>query len=203
MVVIIDYGMGNAKSVLNMVSYLGYPAVISRSHEEIRRASHLILPGVGAFSKGIDALRRYDLVCPLEDRVLVKKTPILGICLGMQLFAVFSEEGVGRGLGWIDAKFIKFSQSSGLKVPNMGWRYVSISKDDEIFKGVDEKQKFYFVHSYYMAYHSEYTVASSNYGREFSAIIRQENIYGMQFHPEKSHSYGMAVLKNFLELSDV
>lgn len=203
MIVIIDYGMGNLGSILNMLKKLGIEAKISSNIEDINKAKKLILPGVGSFDNGINTLRERGLEHVLNNAVIINKVPILGICLGMQLFTKRSDEGKEKGLGWFDAETIRFKlegEYSSLKIPHMGWNFVNLTKDVAIFKGMYEEPRFYFVHSYFVKCNEEKDIAAtSRYGIEFVSALYKENIYGTQFHPEKSHKYGMKVLINFAE----
>ena len=207
MIVIVDYKMGNIGSVLNMLKKIGHAAVVSSEPQEISKAEKLILPGVGAFDNGMNNINDLGLLDVLNEKIK-NKTPILGICLGMQLLAQKSEEGVSRGLGWIDANVVRFKfqdmfdgLSASLKVPHMGWNEIIIKKDDALFANMPENPRFYFVHSYYLeCNNSSDVLATTNYGFDFASIIRKNNIIGVQFHPEKSHKYGMQLLKNFAEL---
>ncbi|PJE81448.1 imidazole glycerol phosphate synthase subunit HisH [Candidatus Pacearchaeota archaeon CG10_big_fil_rev_8_21_14_0_10_32_42] len=198
MIVIIDYGLGNLNSVLNALTLLGIKAEISRDPEKIKNADKLILPGVGAFKEGIQNLEKFGLVEVLNNEVLVKKKPILGICLGMQLFCKKSyEDGEHEGLGWIDAEVIKF-EFKKLRVPHMGWNDVECETTSPLFKGGDKIQTFYFVHSYYPLPKDQKIVTGvCNYGIDFCASFEKENIFATQFHPEKSQTEGLEILKKF------
>ncbi len=204
MIAIIDYGMGNVKSVANMLRKIGHGSQITCDPLIVERAEKMILPGVGAFDSGMENLKQSGLFDILNRRVLVDKIPILGICLGMQLFAKSSEEGRKEGLGWIDAdvKRFDFSQSDKpLKVPHMGWNYVTINKQHPLFEDAFEPMRYYFVHSFHHVCHNKSDVlARTKYGYNFVCVIAQDNIMGVQFHPEKSHKYGMQLLKNFVEI---
>lgn len=203
MIVIIDYGMGNLRSILNKLERIRVETIISSRVEDIQKADKLILPGVGAFGNGMNNLKSYGLLNIISKKVLQEKTPILGICLGMQLFCRKSEEGNVDGLGWIDTDTIKFNFSDikeKLRIPHMGWNKVKIKKKVDIVENLSDESKFYFVHSYHVSQDAhDITVASANYGYEFPAIIQSENIWGTQFHPEKSHHDGIQILKNFAE----
>lgn len=198
MITIIDYGLGNLVSVKNMLKKLGVASQITDKPDEINEAKKLILPGVGAFDNGMKLIKEKGLLDLLNKKVLTDKTPILGICLGMQLLTKSSEEGIETGLGWIDAKTIKFEfKDNVLKIPHMGWNYIDIKKENPLINKAG-KQRFYFVHSYYVKCNNDQDIiATSNYGVDFTCAINHNNIYGAQFHPEKSLKFGMSVLNNF------
>lgn len=203
MITIIDYGMGNLGSIQNMLRRLGVDAEITSDIELIRKAKKLILPGVGAFDKAMMNLENRDLISVLNEQVLKKRIPLLGICLGMQLLTKGSEEGELNGLGWIDAETLRFNFSPEMKlrVPHMGWNTLTVQQKSCLFQQMYEEPRFYFVHSYYVKCKSrESILATTQYGIDFASGITQDNIYGLQFHPEKSHKFGMQVLKNFTEL---
>ena len=204
MITIIDYGAGNIKSIRNMLKKIGVESIISNNPEEIAVANKLILPGVGHFDFGMQNLRKSGLIDVLNRSVLEKKTPLLGICLGAQLLGNSSEEGVEKGLGWIDMENIKFDtqkMESQLKVPHMGWNQVTIEQESTLFNNLEQEARFYFVHSYHMKpNNSSSPLASTNYGYSFTSAVEYDNIYGVQFHPEKSHKFGMQLLKNFSKL---
>jgi glutamine amidotransferase len=202
MITIIDYGLGNLASIANMLKKIGTPARISSDREQIKRAEKIILPGVGAFDQGMQALINQGLLEILHTKALLEKIPILGICLGMQLLTKSSAEGQLKGLGFIAAHTQKFSfQDTKLKVPHMGWNTVIPQNNHLLFKGLEEEQRFYFAHSFYVACEQQHNIlAKAHYGIEFAAAIAHENILGVQFHPEKSHKFGMNLLKKFAEL---
>ncbi len=203
MLTIIDYGMGNLGSILNMLKRLGFNAEISSQVEVIRNAEKLILPGVGAFDKAMTNLEKCGFIPILNERVVEERIPLLGICLGMQLLTKRSEEGQLNGLGWIDAITVRFDfhLDQKMRVPHMGWNTLTVKQNSCLFKEMHESPRFYFVHSFYVKCKSPKSVlATTNYGIEFASGIIQNNIYGLQFHPEKSHKFGMQVLKNFAEL---
>lgn len=204
MVVIIDYNMGNVASVQNMLKRIGIEAIISNDYKVIKEASKLILPGVGSFDHGVKSLNDLKLTQVIKEKVLVEKTPILGICLGMQLLTKGSEEGVLEGLGFIEGYTQKFSKrilEKNLKIPHMGWNYIRQRNDSILFDNLEIDSRFYFVHSYHVLCENEInSIATSEHGYEFTCIIQKENVYGVQFHPEKSHKFGMKLLKNFVEL---
>jgi len=198
MIAIINYNLGNPKSIKNMLGYLGVDSMISSDPNEIALADRLILPGVGHFKHGIEQLDKLNLFEVLNQEVLIKKKPILGICLGMQLMTKHSEEGDCNGLGWLDATTRKFQISDTLKVPHMGWNDVHYKKDSKLTEDFSADPRYYFVHSYQVQCNQEADVlGTTTYGYEFVAAFEHENIYGVQFHPEKSHKYGMELLRNF------
>ncbi|MDB9964262.1 imidazole glycerol phosphate synthase subunit HisH [Vicingaceae bacterium] len=201
MITIIDYGAGNIKSIQNMLKKIGVPSKLTSSAKEVIKAEKLILPGVGHFDYGIRQLRQSGLMECLEKRVLEDKAPILGICLGAQMLGNGSEEGSEKGLGWIDMDIVHFDTNrihKTHKVPNMGWNYINPAKDSALLSRLDQQARFYFVHTYHMHPKRELDVlAYSNYGYEYASAVSKDNIYGVQFHPEKSHKYGMQLLRNF------
>lgn len=201
MIVIVDYGMGNLGSIASMLRKCDAEACISASPDVIADASKLILPGVGAFDSGMKALRERGLEQVLTKKAFSDRVPILGICLGMQLMARRSEEGQETGLGWFDAECVRFrfSQTAeSRKVPHMGWN--DVVGADDLGLGGDEIPRFYFVHSFHIqCQNASNVIGRSTYGYEFASVIRNENIMGVQFHPEKSHRYGMRLLRWFAE----
>ena len=203
MIVVVDYGMGNLGSIANMLKKIGAAARISSDIPEIEGADKLILPGVGAFDNGMIKLHELGLVDILNTKVLQDKTPILGLCLGMQLFTQESEEGELAGLGWFEAQTVRFKfdkDQQGLKIPHMGWNYIQVQKPSRLFEGMPEESRFYFVHSYHPVCQNQRDVlATTVYGYDFPSIIMRDNILGAQFHPEKSHKFGMRLFKNFVE----
>ncbi|MCW5913718.1 MAG: imidazole glycerol phosphate synthase subunit HisH [Chitinophagaceae bacterium] len=204
MTVIVDYGLGNLASVLNMHRYLGIEACISQDKEVIEKADRLILPGVGNFKKGMENLEGSGLKSVLNKLVLDKGVPVLGLCLGAQLMTRHSEEGDVDGLGWIDADTVSFDQArlGGLKVPHMGWADVKLVDGNPLWAGMYDAPRFYHVHSYHFKLNDEsLKSATAVYGYEFTCAFHHKNIYGVQFHPEKSHKYGMKVLENFSKLN--
>ena len=203
-IIIIDYGLGNLGSIKNMLKKIGSEAAISSSISDIEEAEKLILPGVGNFDQGMRNLEASGFLPVLEDRVIQKKTPILGICLGMQLFARKSEEGESTGLGWIDAEVVRFKfgdKERHLKIPHMGWNLVEIRQKNPLFEEMYPEPRFYFVHSYHLACRNEEEVLTQTFhGYKFVSSVKKENIYGVQFHPEKSHKFGMKLLDNFVRV---
>ena len=203
MLVIIDFGMGNLRSVYNKMKRLGCDVKISRNSEEIESADKLILPGVGNFAIGIKRLKERNQLDLIRQKVIKGKTPILGICLGMQLFSMLSEEGESEGLGLINAKTIHFRLPEDLKyklkVPHIGWNTVKIAGNSVLMKNIPDNALFYFVHSYhYVADNPDFITGITFYGYEFISLVEQGNIFGTQFHPEKSQDAGMQLLNNFV-----
>lgn len=202
MTTIINYNLGNPKSIKNMLAYIGIESRISSDHAEIASAERLILPGVGHFQHGMEQLEQLGLIELLKKEVTENKKPILGVCLGMQLLTKYSEEGNLAGLGFIDAQTKKFDlQDTSLKVPHMGWNTVSFQKESKLIQAVSENPRYYFVHSYYVdCAHQEDILCSTNYGEDFVSGFQHNNIFGLQFHPEKSHKFGMELLANFCKI---
>jgi glutamine amidotransferase len=201
MIAIIDYGMGNVKSILNALEYIGYDAVITYDKDIINKASHIILPGVGAFKDAMDNLQNRKLIDILYKEIVIEKKPFLGICLGMQLLADYSREyGWHKGLGFIGGNVVKMDvEKFDLKVPHVGWNDIEIMKKHPVFKGLDKtEQSYYFVHSYcFEVSQRECLAASCTYGIDFAAAVIKENIIATQFHPEKSQDNGLQFLDNF------
>lgn len=202
MIVIVDYGVGNVGSIKNMLHKIGARACISGDAAVIAAAGKLILPGVGHFSNGMEKLAGSGLIPVLEEQVLGEKKPVLGICLGMQMMTRGSDESELPGLGWVDAFTHRFPDSAALRVPHMGWNEVRPSPATRLFEhGAAEAERFYFVHSYYVQMASATDLASSClYGVDFAAAFQKENIFGVQFHPEKSHLFGMGLFRRFVSL---
>ena len=205
MIGIVDYGFGNLGSIKNMLDRLGYDNMIVTNPEEIENAEKIILPGVGAFDMGMKALNERGWIPVLNRKVLEQNSPTLGICLGMQLMTQSSEEGVAEGLGWVNAATRKFTFPAGskLKVPHMGWNIVRTSANSILHQQLTdlEEIRFYFVHSYYVdPVNINDVIFSCSYGNDFCAAFQHKNIYGVQFHPEKSHQFGLKLLKNFASL---
>ena len=206
-VTVVDYKTSNIKSVGNMLRKIGTKAVITSDPEQVRKAEKLILPGIGAFDTAMNNLASEHLVEALNEAVLERGAPILGICLGMQLFAQHSEEGKAPGLGWIPGIVRRFDFSAPAAtngvypIPHMGWNYVQSSTNvHPLLDGIPDPMRFYFVHSYhFVSQSSDYAVGMTNYGYTFESVVAKDNIMGVQFHPEKSHKYGMALLGNFVE----
>lgn len=202
-VVIIDYTMGNVFSIEKRLKSLGCEVLISSEKEDLELADKLILPGVGHFGKAMEKLHELNLIEPLQEQVLQKKKPILGICLGMQLFANFSEEGNAVGLGWIDGSVQRFEINDTVrnKVPHTGWNKMETKKNAQLLTGMDAVNEFYFVHSYYFkCSNSDDILGVTTHESEFVSAVCRDNIFGVQFHPEKSHDVGKQLLHNFIQL---
>lgn len=203
MIHIVDYGAGNIGSVLNMIKKVGGAACASGSADDLMYASKLLLPGVGSFDNAIQKLERLGLLEVLRERARAG-TPLLGICLGMQLLSEGSEEGVLPGLGLVPGKVRRFAfgpADAALKIPHMGWNQVRVRKPHPLVTGLDEDARFYFVHSYHYQCADEADILlETTYGYSFTSGIQRGNVMGVQFHPEKSHRYGMRLIKNFVDL---
>ena len=202
-IIIIDYGMGNLRSVQKKFIRIGANVGVSRDPNVISNADKLILPGVGHFANGIKNLKEYGLWEILHSKVIEEKIPILGICLGMQLMAKYSEEGDTEGLGWFDADIVKFHVTDQLKykVPHMGWNNTILNKNSKLLQNVTNESMFYFVHSYHIKCNNHSDIlTTTEYEYGFTSSIQKDNIYGTQFHPEKSHDAGEIILRNFTTL---
>ena len=203
MIVVLDYGMGNVGSIINMLKKIGEKAIVSNDKDTIEKANKIILPGVGAFDMGMKQLEELGLTEIIKNHAIKNAKPLLGICLGMQLLGRKSEEGVLPGLGLIpfDNVRLSFNDSLGLKIPHMGWdRAVFVENDVPLLNGLESPQRYYFVHSYLAVCDlQENSIMECDYGYKFTVAVQKANIYGVQFHPEKSHSFGMEILKNFVE----
>ena len=201
MITIVDYDMGNSRSVVNMLQRIGFKAEITRDHNKLELAEKLILPGVGSFDTAMKNLEHFELKELLDRKALIEKVPFLGICLGMQILTNSSEEGNLSGLGWIKGSASKFKSDNDIKVPHMGWNYIQPSSNSRLCKNLEDNSRFYFVHSYYVQVNEEeHSSMKTKYSLEFDSGIEKDNIFGVQFHPEKSHKFGMQILKNFAEL---
>ena len=206
-IVIIDYNMGNLRSVQKAFEKMGCNALISNNHKIIEDADKIVLPGVGAFKDGMKHLNELGLIELLNKEVLVNKKPFLGICLGMQLIANKSYENEETdGLGWIDAEVTQFDftkHTKTLKVPHVGWNDVSYRKKNILFNGIPDKSDFYFVHSYYFSTQEDVVSSMTDYGFDFISSIEKDNIFAFQFHPEKSQGVGLKILENFIKVEYV
>lgn len=204
MITIIDYGLGNVLAFVNVYNRLNIPVVVAKSVDGLAHATKLILPGVGSFDHAMQQLDRSGMRQSIEQLVLQKAMPALGICVGMQMLAKSSDEGGLPGLGWIDGTVKKFDVSKmpqGTNLPHMGWNDVAPVVDSGLFKGMEQDARFYFLHSYYFECRQQPNVlAVSDYGGDFTCAVHRENVYGVQFHPEKSHHFGARLLKNFAEI---
>jgi imidazole glycerol-phosphate synthase subunit HisH len=201
MVVVVDYGMGNIRSVSKAFEACGADVLVSSRPEDLKKAERIVLPGVGAFGDSMANLKKRELIEPLREEVLVKKKPYFGICLGMQILADTGEEkGSHRGLGWLPGKTVMFQLSDPkLKVPHIGWNDVKIVKNGALWEGLGRKLDFYFVHSYHFVPTERSDMAAScDYGGDFTAAVLHENIFATQFHPEKSQESGLRIIRNFL-----
>ena len=201
MIAIIDYDAGNVKSVEKALQFLGQEVVLTREKEILLKADKVILPGVGAFGNAMEKLHQYGLV-EVIHQIVEKKTPFLGICLGLQLMFESSEETPGaEGLGLLKGKIVRIPEKNGLKVPHVGWNDLQFPKESRLFKGFEGGEYVYFVHSYYLEAEDEKDVAATTeYGVHIHAAVEHDNIFACQFHPEKSASVGLQILKNFVEL---
>jgi glutamine amidotransferase len=204
MIIILDYGMGNTASILNMIHRVGGDAVISSDTQKILEANALILPGVGAFDNAMQKLNESGLLDLIRQRVQEDNVPFMGICLGMQLLFESSEEGALPGLGLVSGEIKKFAfhkaGQESLKIPHMGWNVVQPVAGTRMFNGFDRDPRFYFVHSYHaVCADSNDVAATCEYGYPFACAVQKDNIFAAQFHPEKSHKFGMQIFKNFLE----
>ena len=204
MITIIDYGLGNIQAFVNVYKRLHIPVVVARTPQELLGASKLILPGVGAFDHAMALLNASGMRDTLDELVLVKKIPVVGICVGMQILADSSEEGVLPGLGWVPGRVRHFRSVPWLErlaLPHMGWNDVQPLHSNPLFKGFEDEARFYFLHSFYFECNQQsHAAARASYGLDFSCAVAVNNVYGVQFHPEKSHHCGVGLLKNFAEL---
>jgi glutamine amidotransferase len=200
---IIDYGVGNLSSVGNMIIKSGGKPIFIKKPSDLNLKERIILPGVGSFDSGMKNLKDSNFIPVLNEAVNINKVPFIGICLGMQLLFDTSEEGVANGLGWISGSVTKFSfdNSSNLKIPHMGWNTVNVKKNSVLANIRDEKLRFYFVHSYHVNCNNKDNILmTTNYGITFVSAVQNDNIFGAQFHPEKSHRFGMDLLSKFLKI---
>lgn len=200
--IIVDYGMGNLGSIQNMLKRIGQKAIITSDIEVIKQARRIILPGVGSFDTGIEQLNKLNLIPVLCEKAFTDKVPIMGICLGLQLMTRKSNEGILEGLNWFDSETVSFrfnSENENLVLPNMGWRKVKIEKEIPLFDGMKDDLWFYFVHNYHLVVNKYEDVAmTSHYGYDFVVSVARDNILGVQFHPEKSHKFGLSIFSNFI-----
>jgi glutamine amidotransferase len=199
MIAIVDYGLGNILAFATSYKRMGIPVAVAKTPADLAGASKLILPGVGSFDHAMGLLAKSGMRPSLDELVQAKKIPVLGVCVGMQMLARSSEEGVEAGLGWIDGAVCKISAA---RLPHMGWNDVSAAQNGGLFEGLTTGARFYFLHSYYFRCDRQDDVlATADYGAPFACAVRRGNVYGVQFHPEKSHRYGARLLQNFAELA--
>lgn len=204
MTTIIDYGIGNIGSIANMLKKVGEESIITADSEKINEAKRLVLCGIGAFDDGMNKLHQLGIINVLNKKVMEDKVPILGICLGMQLFSKGSEEGKSKGLGYINAHTRKFdfdsvADASSLRIPHIGWNDVFLQKPSVLFEQMHPEPRYYFVHSYHVVLEDEKDkLLQTKYGSEFTSAFEKENVIGVQFHPEKSHKFGIRLFENFI-----
>ncbi len=201
MIAIIDYDAGNIRSVENAFNYIGHDTIVTRDREILLNADKVVLPGVGSFGDAMDKLKKYNLIGTIEE-ICSKKTPFIGICLGLQLLFKSSDESKGvAGLGILDGEILRIPDAPGLKIPHIGWNSLDISPDGRLFKEIDNQSYVYFVHSYYLKAKEESIVkASTEYGCHIHASVEKDNVFACQFHPEKSGDVGLKILSNFASL---
>lgn len=206
MIVVIDCGMGNLQSVVRGLKKAGGTVIVSSDTDDVRRADQIVLPGVGSFAHGMQQMSRTNLLEVLAERVLQEKIPVLGICLGHQMLTDFSEEGAEQGLGWIEGKTRLLNSADSpvpVKVPHMGWNTIQASRECPLLEGIPDDACFYFAHSYALSCRNAgSTVATTEYGVTFASVVQKENIFGVQFHPEKSQANGITILRNFIRLNE-
>ncbi len=204
MITIIDYGLGNIRAFVNIYHQLNIPIKIAAQYDDLKEATKVILPGVGAFDYAMQKLEMSGMRQTLDEIVLHRHVPVLGICVGMQMLACSSEEGRLPGLGWIDGEVKRFNPSSlshTMRVPHMGWNNIKPVKPNGLLQGLEMDARFYFLHSYYFLCHrNDDIIAVTNYGREFACAVNSGRVFGVQFHPEKSHQWGIQLLENFAKV---
>ena len=205
-IVIIDYNMGNLRSVQKAFEKVGSDAIITNNHDLIKEAEKIVLPGVGSFRDGMKHLDELGLISLLQEEIIEKRKLFLGICLGMQLISKKSQEnGETKGLGWIDGEVIKFdflSNENRLKIPHVGWNNVLYKNKNRLLENIPNNSDFYFVHSYHFKAYEDVVTSITDYGFDFVSSLNKDNIYAFQFHPEKSQSVGLEILKNFVNIKD-
>jgi glutamine amidotransferase len=202
MIAIVDYGLGNVKAFANIYSGLDLEHVIARTPADLAQATHAILPGVGAFDQAMQRLHSSGMREALDEIVVGRKLPVLGVCVGMQILMGRSEEGQAAGLGWLPGDVVRFRTPPGasLQVPHIGWNTIAPAREHPLFAGLDAQAGFYFLHSYLTRCEEHDRLAATDYGGEFASAVGRDNILGVQFHPEKSHGNGIQLLRNFAEL---
>lgn len=202
MLVILDYGVGNIGSIFNMFKRVGGKPVVTGKIDDLERANKIVLPGVGSFDRAVESLQKSGLRECLEKKVIAERTPVLGVCVGMQMLGHGSEEGVLSGFGWIDGRCVKFDVvAKGLRVPHMGWNSVVVEKSSQLTERLNSSSRFYFVHSYHLVCNDpDDVLMTADYGGRFVAAVQKNNIFGTQFHPEKSHKFGMELYRQFVTL---
>ncbi len=204
MITIIDYGLGNIRAFINVFDKLSIPTKIAHSAYDLKNAKKIILPGVGAFDFAMTQLNASGMRDELEKQVLLNKVPVVGICVGMQILAKKSDEGKLSGLGWIDGEVKLFDAKTipyKTRLPHMGWNSINPIKENLLLSGFSDESRFYFLHSYYFECNNmENVIATTNYGITYASAVNCDNIYGIQFHPEKSHSNGIQLLHNFAKI---
>ncbi|TGE75711.1 imidazole glycerol phosphate synthase subunit HisH [Pseudoalteromonas sp. KS88] len=206
MICIVDYGLGNIKAFANLYNKLNIDFMFAKTPSDLSKATKIILPGVGAFDHAMDKLNNSGLRETLDDLVLNKEVPVIGICVGMQMMADGSDEGIAQGLGWIPGRVKRFKRDSlaiesEFPLPHMGWNNLILQGEHALTKDFDQDKLFYFLHSYYFeAKHNSHVLATADYGFEYACIVGHKNIHGIQCHPEKSHHNGVTLLKNFASL---
>lgn len=204
MITIVDYQCGNLFSIQKALKRLDIKSITTNDPKALELADKIILPGVGSFNTGMHNLAKYNVINILSEKILIAKTPVLGICLGMQLLSKFSDEGNVEGLGYINSNVKKFNfdKSLQLKTPHVGWNNVSFLKENRLFENIDNSLQFYFVHSFHMVSGNQQNIylSTTDYGYDFISAFAYDNIYGVQFHPEKSHDQGLQLIKNFCKI---
>ena len=204
MIALINYGLGNVMAIANIYRKLNIPIKVAKNSHDLRGSTKLILPGVGSFDWAIQLLHKSNMLDEINELVLSKKVPVLGICVGMQIMTKSSEEGELQGLDWINANVIKFTRpdtNNKIILPHMGWNKIKYLEQNNLFLNIDKNPRFYFLHSYYVQLRNEKNaVAQTNYFNNFTSVFQKDNIYGVQFHPEKSHKDGVQLLQNFANL---
>ena len=203
MIGIVDYGLGNISAFANIFHKVNAPFTLAKTAAELRVADRIVLPGVGSFDYAMKLLDDSGMRDALDAKVLEEKTPVIGVCVGMQMMATVSEEGSRPGLGWIDGEVKKFIErpEHAVRIPHMGWNNAAPVREHPLLDGLDDESRFYFLHSYYFACRrTDDVLATTEYDGRFTCAVAHENIFGVQFHPEKSHRWGSRLLENFARL---